>query len=75
MPWMISIDQLENVIEKIEKKLYLTGNSEAVGIVRHFFAESREMIYVESDSLHQKASLCCISGSRVVGDGDALRRF
>jgi hypothetical protein len=72
--WLISIDQMENVLNDIEKKLYACGHESAAAIVRHAFSDARECVFVPDVSEFQKCDLRVLSTDGLAARPDIFRR-
>lgn len=69
MAWHIRVEDVQDVLEDIEKKLYACGKDSAVAVVRRSFGYPKKAVWVEPDSkrLSAELNLTCIDG--VVSDG------
>ncbi len=72
--WLVSINQMEGVLNDIEKKLYACGHDNAASIVRHAFSEPRECVFVPDVSSFQKCDLRVLSSDGVAARPDIFRR-
>ena len=47
MPWMIKVEDAEELLSEIERKLHACGKDSSVSIVRHAFSFPRKAIWVD----------------------------
>jgi hypothetical protein len=51
MPWLMSLDDVEDICEEIERALNACGNASAIAIVRHKFCADRKCYYIRPEEL------------------------
>lgn len=47
MAWYIKVEDMQDVLEDIEKRLYACGNDRAVAVVRHAFAWPKKAVFLD----------------------------
>lgn len=50
MSWYVKVEDVQDVLEDIERKLYACGKDSSVSIVRHSFSHSKKAVWVEDYS-------------------------
>ena len=51
MPWLVDVASVEAMVERIEKKLWATGQKMAVDVLRSEFAHAVEMYHIPDREL------------------------
>lgn len=69
MSWHIKVEDIQDVLEDIEKKLYACGKDSSVAIVRRSFSYPKKAVWVEPDPKRLTAELNLTALDRVVTDG------
>lgn len=67
MPWLIEINQVEEVCNEIEKALNACGHTTAISIVRAKFCQPRDVVWLDDVSRLQKCELRLLDWS-ALGD-------
>ncbi len=75
MPYYVKLDQLEDDLLDVEKKLIASGLGDAIDILRSVFSEPQEAIYVGHVERFEPALLRAYKSDRVVGGIRAVRKF
>lgn len=57
MPWMIDVNQVEEICNEIEKALNACGHSTAISIVRTKFCHPRDVVWLDDVSEQPKCEL------------------
>lgn len=68
MSWYIRVEDVQDVLEDIERKLYACGKDSSVSIVRHSFSHSKKAVWMEDYARPLTCELNLTAIDRVVGN-------
>jgi hypothetical protein len=64
--WYIRVEDVQDVLEDIEKKLYACGKDSSVAVVRHSFSHSKKAVWIEDYARHLVCDINLTAIDRVI---------